>query len=49
MIDYGKYVEENIPRFVQETQVTHNNELEILIHPEGMSLILMDIITLLFY
>lgn len=48
MIDYGKYVEENIPRFVQETQVTHNNELEILIHPEGMSLILLNI-TLLFY
>ncbi|XP_003387348.1 PREDICTED: NADH dehydrogenase [ubiquinone] iron-sulfur protein 3, mitochondrial-like [Amphimedon queenslandica] len=34
--DYGRYVEENLPKFVQQTQVTHNNELEVLIHPEGL-------------
>ena len=35
LIQYGKFVQEVMPKYVQQTQVTHNNELEVLIHPDG--------------
>lgn len=35
LLEYGLYIEETLPKFVQQSQVTHNNELELLIHPEG--------------
>lgn len=36
LTDFGQYVAECLPRFVQHVQVTSTNELEILIHPEGI-------------
>lgn len=36
LIDIGKYISENLPKYTQHAQVTSNNELEILIHPEGV-------------
>lgn len=35
LLEYGKYVQEIMPKYVQQTQVTHNNELEVFIHPDG--------------
>jgi len=35
-MDFGQYVGECMPKFVQKVQVTGFNELEILIHPEGV-------------
>lgn len=32
----GKYVSECLPKYVQKAQITSTNELEILIHPEGV-------------
>lgn len=34
--DFGQYVAECIPRFVQRIDVTYTGELEIMIHPEGV-------------
>ncbi|XP_072013981.1 NADH dehydrogenase [ubiquinone] iron-sulfur protein 3, mitochondrial-like [Amphiura filiformis] len=34
--DYGRYVSECLPKYVQQAQVTYTNELEIMIHPEGI-------------
>jgi len=34
--DYGEYVAQCMPKYVQHVQVTHGNELEILIHPDGL-------------
>ncbi|XP_046842458.1 NADH dehydrogenase [ubiquinone] iron-sulfur protein 3, mitochondrial-like isoform X2 [Xenia sp. Carnegie-2017] len=34
--EYGEYIGKVLPRYVQQTQVTNNNELEILIAPEGV-------------
>lgn len=36
LIDFGQYVAECLPRFVQHVQMTSTNELEILIHPDGI-------------
>jgi NADH dehydrogenase (ubiquinone) Fe-S protein 3 len=36
LIDIGKYISENLPKYTQIAQVTSNNELEILIHPDGV-------------
>lgn len=36
LVDFGQYVAECIPRFVQHVQMTSTNELEILIHPDGI-------------
>lgn len=36
LIDFGKYVAECLPRFVQHVQMTSTNELEVLIHPDGI-------------
>jgi NADH dehydrogenase (ubiquinone) Fe-S protein 3 len=32
----GKYVVDNLPKYVQKAQITATNELEILIHPTGV-------------
>ena len=36
LIEVGKYVAECLPKFVQKVQITSGNELEILIHPNGV-------------
>lgn len=36
LVDFGQYVAECLPRFVQHVQMTSTNELEILIHPDGI-------------
>lgn len=36
LIEIGKYVSKNLPKFTQASQITDNNELELLIHPDGV-------------
>lgn len=36
LTDFGHYVGECMPKFVQEVQVTCGDELDILVHPEGI-------------
>lgn len=36
LIEIGKYISENLPKYTQVAQVTTTDELEILIHPEGV-------------
>ena len=36
LADFGRYVQEMLPKYVQQVQVTANNELEVLIHPDGI-------------
>lgn len=36
LTDFGKYVAECLPKYVQKVQLTVGNELEILIAPEGV-------------
>ncbi|XP_013876878.1 NADH dehydrogenase [ubiquinone] iron-sulfur protein 3, mitochondrial [Austrofundulus limnaeus] len=33
---FGEYVAEMMPKYVQQVQVTHFNELEVMIHPSGI-------------
>ncbi|KAG7301797.1 NADH dehydrogenase Fe-S protein subunit 3 ndufs3 [Plutella xylostella] len=35
LVDFGKYVAECMPKFVQKVQITSGNELEVLVPPEG--------------
>ncbi|CAF0934693.1 unnamed protein product [Didymodactylos carnosus] len=37
LTDFGQYVAECLPKFVQHAQMTSTNELEILIHPDGIT------------
>lgn len=34
--EFGQYVAECLPKYVQQVQVSHINELEVLIHPGGI-------------
>lgn len=34
--DFGQYVAECLPKFIQRVQIAAGNELELLIHPEGV-------------
>ena len=36
LIDFGQYVGECMPKFVQKVQVTSGDELDIMIHPDGI-------------
>ncbi|CAM9145932.1 unnamed protein product, partial [Lampetra fluviatilis] len=36
LVAFGEYVAEILPKYVQQAQVTCHNELELLIHPEGV-------------
>lgn len=36
LTDFGKYVAESLPKFVQKVQLTAGDELEVLIAPEGV-------------
>jgi len=36
LLEFGQFVSESMPRFVQQVQVSHGNELEVLIAPEGV-------------
>ena len=38
---YGSFVQEMLPRFIQAIQLTNCNELEVLIHPDGIIPVLM--------
>lgn len=40
LIGLGKYISECLPKYVQKSLITANNELEILIHPEGVLAVL---------
>ncbi|CAF1661377.1 unnamed protein product, partial [Didymodactylos carnosus] len=37
LTDFGQYVAECLPKFVQSIQMTSTNELEVLIHPDGIT------------
>jgi len=34
--DFGEYIAQCMPKYVQHVQVTNGNELEVLIHPDGV-------------
>lgn len=34
--DFGRYVAECLPKYVQKVQITHGDELEVMIAPEGV-------------
>ncbi|XP_071482779.1 NADH dehydrogenase [ubiquinone] iron-sulfur protein 3, mitochondrial-like [Diadema antillarum] len=34
--EFGQYVADCLPKYVQEVQVAYHNELEVMIHPEGI-------------
>lgn len=36
LVDFGRYIAECLPRYVQKVQLTAGNELEVLIPPEGV-------------
>jgi len=36
LVDFGQYVGQCMPKFVQKVQVTNSDELEIMIHPDGV-------------
>jgi len=36
LLDFGKYVGECMPKFVQKVHVTATDELEIMVHPDGI-------------
>uniref|UniRef100_A0A9N6WUU4 NADH dehydrogenase [ubiquinone] iron-sulfur protein 3, mitochondrial n=1 Tax=Lynceus sp. MCZ IZ 141354 TaxID=1930659 RepID=A0A9N6WUU4_9CRUS len=36
LVDFGRYVAECLPKFVQKVQITAGNELEMLVVPEGI-------------
>lgn len=36
LVDFGRYIAECLPRYVQKVQLTVGNELEVLIPPEGV-------------
>ncbi|XP_065827707.1 NADH dehydrogenase [ubiquinone] iron-sulfur protein 3, mitochondrial-like [Oscarella lobularis] len=36
LIRYGSYVADSMPKYVERAQVTYLNELELLIHPDGL-------------
>ena len=36
LVEIGKYISECLPKYTQAAQVTNTNELEILIHPDGV-------------
>ncbi|XP_053614569.1 NADH dehydrogenase [ubiquinone] iron-sulfur protein 3, mitochondrial [Plodia interpunctella] len=36
LVDFGKYVADCLPKYVQKVQITSGNELEVLIPPEGI-------------
>ena len=36
LVDFGRYVAECMPKYIQKVQVSHGDELELLIHPDGI-------------
>jgi len=36
LLEFGQFVADSMPKFVQEVRVSHGNELELLICPEGV-------------
>lgn len=36
LVDFGKYIAECMPKYVQKVQISSGNELEVLIPPEGV-------------
>ena len=34
--DFGRYVHEMLPKYIQQVQITGLGELEVLIHPDGV-------------
>lgn len=40
LMEFGRYVQEMLPKYVQQAQITHGNELELLICLEGITPVL---------
>ena len=36
LADYGQYVGQCLPKYVQKVEVTNFDELEVMIHPDGL-------------
>lgn len=36
LVDFGQYVGQCMPKYVQKVQITNGDELEIMIHPDGV-------------
>ena len=36
LLEFGSYIGECLPKYVQRARVTHGDELEVLIHPDGI-------------
>jgi len=36
LVDFGSYIADCMPKYVQKVEVSHFNELEIMIHPDGV-------------
>ncbi|KAK2141450.1 hypothetical protein LSH36_1095g00103 [Paralvinella palmiformis] len=36
LMEFGQYIGDCLPKYVQKAQVTHGNELEVMIHPDGI-------------
>lgn len=36
LVGLGKYVSECLPKYIQKAQISSTNELELLIHPDGV-------------
>jgi NADH dehydrogenase (ubiquinone) Fe-S protein 3 len=36
LLDFGKYVSECMPKYVQKAQVINGDELDVMIHPDGL-------------
>ena len=35
-MNYGRYLQEILPKYIQRVQVTRTDELELMIHPDGV-------------
>jgi NADH dehydrogenase (ubiquinone) Fe-S protein 3 len=40
LIDIGKYIAECLPKYIQKVQISSGNELELLIHPDGVQTVI---------
>ena len=36
LLSFGQYIQEVLPKYVQQAQVTHSNKLEVMIDPKGV-------------
>uniref|UniRef100_UPI00193A55F3 NADH dehydrogenase [ubiquinone] iron-sulfur protein 3, mitochondrial-like n=1 Tax=Styela clava TaxID=7725 RepID=UPI00193A55F3 len=36
LMEFGDYVANCLPKYIQQVQLTHTNELEVMVHPDGI-------------